>query len=499
MKYNLIAKAITSQKSDCLVVTLTDEKELPEKLAEIDKQLDGKISAWLKSGDIKTKASSTSWLLLPEQSYKRILFVGLGKEKELTLNKLRTALESGADALKSSPVKNALALPSNLTGSSSNELGLARFVEEFVLAVEKVRYSFNQCKSENKKPGKLKHIHFAVDKTDHAPINNTLKQAIGLAKGISLAKDLGNLPGNICTPDYLAKQAGQLAKQHEELSVTVLGEKELKQLGMGSLLSVAAGSAEPPRLIAIQYPGGKKGVKPHVLVGKGITFDTGGISLKPGAGMDEMKFDMCGAASVMGTLKALAEMQAPVNVVGVIAAAENMPGSKATKPGDIVTSMSGQTIEILNTDAEGRLVLCDALTYCEQFKPDTVIDIATLTGACVIALGHETAGLMANDQELADALLEAGNTAGDRAWQLPLFDEYQSQLDSNFADMQNIGGRGAGTITAACFLSRFTKDYRWAHLDIAGVAWHSGDKKGATGRPVSLLTRYLLNTCNGQS
>jgi leucyl aminopeptidase len=303
------------------------------------------------------------------------------------------------------------------------------------------------------------------------------------------------LPGNICTPSYLAEQATTLAQQYK-LKAEVLERANMEKLGMGSLLSVANGSSQPPKFIVLQYRGGKADAKPIVLVGKGITFDTGGISLKPAPEMDEMKFDMCGAASVLGTMKALAAMKLPLNVVGIIPSTENMPGGRATKPGDIVTSMSGQTIEILNTDAEGRLILCDALSYAERFQPDAVIDIATLTGACVIALGHVASGVLANDDGLARDLLDCGQQAGDRAWQLPLWDDYQEQLKSNFADMANIGGRPAGTVTAACFLSRFTKAYRWAHLDIAGTAWKSGKEKGSTGRPVPLLTHYLLNRCS---
>jgi leucyl aminopeptidase len=310
---------------------------------------------------------------------------------------------------------------------------------------------------------------------------------------MALAKDLGNLPGNVCTPTYLASKAQALAKAHKTIKTTVLEEKDMKKLGMGSLLSVTQGSNQPAKLITLEYHGTDKAHKPIVLVGKGITFDTGGISLKPGAEMDEMKYDMCGAASVLGTLKAIAEMGLKINVVGVIPTCENMPSGQATKPGDIVTSMSGQTIEILNTDAEGRLILCDALTYSKKFSPDTVIDIATLTGACVIALGHVASGMFSNEDKLAKELLAAGEQSHDRIWQLPLWEDYQPLLDSNFADMQNIGGRAGGTITAACFLARFTKEYRWAHLDIAGTAWKSGKEKGATGRPVPLLTQYLIN------
>ena len=302
------------------------------------------------------------------------------------------------------------------------------------------------------------------------------------------------MPPNICHPSYLAEQAKELAKAHKNLKVDILDEKKLQALGAGAFLAVAQGSDQPPRMIVMQYNGGKKGEKPHALVGKGITFDTGGISIKPAAGMDEMKYDMGGAASVFGTLRAVLELQLPINLVCLLACAENMPSGGATRPGDIVTTMSGQTVEILNTDAEGRLVLCDTLTYAERFKPQSVIDIATLTGACIVALGSNVSGLMGNDDDLVNQILAAGRQADDRAWQLPLYDEYQEQLDSPFADIANIGGPKAGTITAGCFLSRFTKAYKWAHLDIAGTAWVSGGKdKGATGRPVPLLMQYLLD------
>jgi leucyl aminopeptidase len=312
-----------------------------------------------------------------------------------------------------------------------------------------------------------------------------------LAAGVSLAKDLGNLPPNVCTPSYLAEQALALGKTHQ-FKVEVLERDAIKKLGMGSFLGVAQGSEEPPKFIIMQHLKGKKEQKPVVLVGKGITFDTGGISLKPGSDMDEMKYDMCGAASVIGTFKAIAAMNLPLNVIGVIPTCENMPDGRATRPGDVLTSMSGLTIEVLNTDAEGRLILCDALTYVERFEPSAVIDVATLTGACVIALGHHASGLFSNNDALAAELLQAGEVALDRAWHMPMWDDYQSLLDSNFADMANIGGRAAGSITAACFLARFAKKYDWAHLDVAGTAWKSGKEKGGTGRPVPLLTEFLV-------
>jgi leucyl aminopeptidase len=317
---------------------------------------------------------------------------------------------------------------------------------------------------------------------------------VAIAAGSALAKDLGNLPANICTPTYLAEQALALAQAFRTLRVKILEEADMEQLGMGALLSVTRGSAQPAKLIRLDYRQGPATAKPYVLVGKGVTFDTGGISLKPGEGMDEMKFDMCGAASVLGTLRACAELQLPLNVTGLIPTVENMPGGRASRPGDIVTSLSGQTIEILNTDAEGRLILCDALTYAERDEPAAVIDIATLTGACIIALGRHPHGLFSNHSPLANALLAAGQAAYDRAWELPLWDDYQEGLDSNFADIANISGsRDGGAIMGACFLSRFTKKFHWAHLDIAGTAWKTGKAKGATGRPVPLLTQYLLD------
>jgi leucyl aminopeptidase len=327
--------------------------------------------------------------------------------------------------------------------------------------------------------------------TPNATLEQAKVEAVATADGADLAKTLGNLPPNICTPAYLAEEAKKLARQYK-LGVEVLEKKDMEKLGMGSLLSVARASHQPPKFIVLRYEGAAKSKKPLVFVGKGITFDTGGISLKPAADMDEMKYDMSGAGSVLGAIRALAGMKAPVNVVGVIPTCENMPGGQATRPGDIVTTLSGQTVEILNTDAEGRLILCDALAYADRFTPDVVVDIATLTGACVIALGHVATGLFANDQKLADEIRAAGEDAFDRVWQLPLWEEYQEQLRSNFADFANIGGRPGGAITAASFLARFTRKYRWAHLDIAGTAWKSGREKGSTGRPVPLLVRFAL-------
>jgi leucyl aminopeptidase len=344
-------------------------------------------------------------------------------------------------------------------------------------------------------PNGVKKVAIAVEAASAAATRETLAQAVALANGMDLTKDLGNLPPNVCTPTYLANTAKKLAKQFG-FGVEVLDRKQAEALKMGSFLSVTNGTIEPPKFIVLKHMGGRAKDAPTVLVGKGITFDSGGISIKPGAAMDEMKYDMCGAASVLGTFRAIGEMNLKLNVIGIIPATENMPSGSATRPGDIVTSMSGQTIEILNTDAEGRLVLCDALTYAERFKPEAVVDIATLTGACITALGHHNSGLFtrhdAAHDALANALIAAGKATDDTAWRMPIEDSYQEQLKSNFADMANIGGPPAGSITAACFLERYTRKYTWAHLDIAGTAWKSGAAKGATGRPVPLLTTYLI-------
>jgi leucyl aminopeptidase len=360
----------------------------------------------------------------------------------------------------------------------------------FALTLTQANYAFDEYKS--------KKNEFVLQQINLIAANSTLNpQQLGLIhavqSGQSLARDLGNRPGNICFPEYLAEQAQALAAQYPDLlKVTVINEQQMADLGMNAFLAVSKGSDRPGRVITLEYKAHTEQA-PVVLVGKGVTFDTGGISLKPGLGMDEMKFDMCGAASVLGTMRALCEAKLPIHVVGAIAAAENMPSGHATRPGDIVTSMSGQTVEILNTDAEGRLVLCDTLTYIKRFNPALVIDIATLTGACVVALGSVLSGLFTPDDELAAEITAAGQTSFDRVWRMPVLEDYQEQLDSPFADIANIGGPKAGSVTAACFLQRFTREYRWAHLDVAGTAWNSGTAKGATGRPVPLLVQFLAN------
>ncbi|MEH6565671.1 MAG: leucyl aminopeptidase [Halopseudomonas sp.] len=493
MEFNVKHGALESIKCGCLVVAVSEGKTLSGSAAHLDSLCGGQISAALKTGDLSGKAGHSLMLFaLPGIAAQRLLLIGSGKDEALSDRAWRRLAQKAITTLKDGAATDAVFA---FTAQPVKDRDLYAQARLLVEACHDSLYQFDQFKSKKADKPKLKKIAlWTADKADGTVLKRAISQGSAIGQGMSLTRDLGNLPGNVCTPTYLAKEAKALAKAHKELDVEVLEEKDMKALGMGALLSVSAGSAEPAKLIRISYNGGKTKDQPHVLVGKGITFDTGGISIKPAATMDEMKYDMCGAATVFGVIKAVVAMQLPINLVGLIASAENMPSGTATKPGDIVTTMSGQTVEILNTDAEGRLVLCDTLTYAERFKPASVVDIATLTGACVVALGGHTSGLMGNNDELVEQLLSAGNQASDRAWQLPLFDEYQEQLDSPFADMGNIGGPKAGTITAGCFLSRYAKAYRWAHLDIAGTAWTSGGKdKGATGRPVPLLTQYLLD------
>ncbi len=479
------------QRTGCLVVGVFEGRKLSPTARQIDQVTQGAIATLLRRGDLEGKSGQTLLLHnLPGLPAERVLLAGCGKEKELTDARYLEILAAAVTALNRTGAAEAMSFLTELD-IKGRDIGWK--IRASVEVSEATLYRFDQLKSKpNNAKRPLKRIILAVAKrSDLAAGELAVTQGQAIAAGVKLARDLGNLPGNICTPSYLAEQAKELGRQHD-LKVEVLEEADMRALGMGALLSVARGSRQPPKLIVLQYHGGKEGSAPVALVGKGLTFDAGGISIKPADKMDEMKFDMCGAASVLGALKAAAMMKLPLNVVGVIPASENLPDGNANKPGDIVTSMSGQTIEILNTDAEGRLILCDALTYAERFNPAAVVDIATLTGACVIALGAQAAGLLANNDALARELLAAGRYTYDRCWQLPLWDEYQKQLDSNFADMANIGGREAGTITGACFLSRYAKKFKWAHLDIAGVAWKGGKEKGATGRPVPLLTQFLI-------
>jgi leucyl aminopeptidase len=491
VKFSIKSGNPEKQHSACVVVGVFESRKLTEAAQAMDKVASGYISGILRSGDMEGKAGSALVLHnVPDTLCERVLLVGLGKEQELGDKGYFDAVRATFKALHETGAGDAALF---LTEVPVKRRDTAWKVSQLVIMAAESFYRFDRLKSkaEGTKPHLRKVMLGAISRTELAATEEALQQGLAIAEGMNLVKDLGNLAPNICTPAYLAEQAVAMARAHK-LKATILGQKDMEKLGMGSLLAVARGSRQPAQLIALEYWGRAKKEKPIVLVGKGVTFDTGGISLKPAAEMDEMKYDMCGAASVLGTIAAIVQMRLPVNVVGIIPTTENMPGGNATKPGDVVTSMSGQTIEILNTDAEGRLILCDALTYAERYEPETVIDIATLTGACVIALGHVASGLLSNDDELAEELLYASRQAADRAWRLPLWDDYQEQLKSNFADMANIGGRAGGTITAACFLSRFTKKYRWAHLDIAGTAWKSGKEKGATGRPVPLLTQFLI-------
>jgi leucyl aminopeptidase len=493
VEFSIKNRTSDKQKTACAVVGVYEHRKLTPSAKLLDQASDGALTHLLKRGDIDGKAGSTLLFhALTGLVCERILLVGLGKEAEVTDKAYQDAVHAAVKAVAASGANEAAVY---LTEVQVGSRDLDWKIEQAAMITGDTLYKFDQLKSDKgeDKPA-LRKLSLMVGAGEAKVAEAAVARGQAIANGVSLAKDLGNLPGNYCTPTYLADQAKTMAKANG-LKIQVLEQKDMEKLGMGSLLSVAKGSDQPPKFIVMHYNGGAKDEKPVVLVGKGITFDAGGISLKPAAEMDEMKYDMCGAASVLGTMQAVAELKLPLNVVGLVPTCENLPSGRANKPGDIVTSMSGLTIEVLNTDAEGRLILCDALTYAERFEPAAVIDIATLTGACVIALGHVVSGLLANDDALAKEVFQAGEVSGDRCWQLPLLDDYQEQLKSNFADMANIGGRAAGTITASAFLSRFTKKYKWAHLDIAGTAWKSGKKKGGTGRPVPLLVHFLAGRC----
>ena len=475
------------QKTPCLILPLAQAKKCPTRLAGLDAATGGLLSRVWKNKDFSGEQKQCV-LLSGSESFPRIVLLGLGDTNDLNEYQIKQLVGTLWGQLSRLACKEATI---DLDGFETD----AYETLSKTLARELTCASYKYTTTLGKKPTPPSLNKFTLlsqEKSATAGVKRGGNAGATVGQGINYARELANLPGNICTPTYLSEQAQSLADQFDTVTCEILGEAQMRELGMHSLLSVAAGSAQEAQLIVMHYQGAPTKKATHCLVGKGITFDTGGISLKPGAKMDEMKFDMGGAASVFGTVKALASSGTKVNLVAIVAAAENMPSGTATKPGDVVTSMSGQTIEILNTDAEGRLVLCDALTYAERFKPASVVDIATLTGACVVALGHHATGLYANNDDLAAALLDAGETTGDRAWRMPLWDEYQNLLDSPFADIGNIGGPSAGSVTAACFLSRFTKAYPWAHLDIAGTAWNSSPK-GATGRPVALLCEYLAS------
>ncbi|HLS87079.1 MAG TPA: leucyl aminopeptidase [Burkholderiales bacterium] len=491
MEFSIKALSPETARTGCVVLGVfgaqgAAARELTAPARRVDQASKGALRAAL--GDLGTRPGATLLLRrLPGVAAERVLLVALGESREFGERAYRDAVRAAAGRLRELGAKDAALF---LADVKVGERALSWNLRQAVLGLREAFYRFEELKSQKKAPApSLAHVVLPLGAT--VELRRALAEATATADGTALARTLGNLPPNICTPSRLAEEARKLARQYK-LGLEVLERRDMEKLGMGALLAVARASREPPKLIVLRYAGGPKSRKPVVLVGKGITFDTGGISLKPAAEMDEMKYDMSGAGSVLGTLRALAAMKAPVNVVGIVPTCENMPGGAATRPGDIVTTLSGQTVEVLNTDAEGRLILCDALTYAERFNPDAVVDVATLTGACVIALGHVATGLFANDQALADDIRAAAEDAWDRVWQMPLWEEYQEQLRSNFADFANIGGRPAGSITAACYLSRFTRKLRWAHLDIAGTAWKGGREKGSTGRPVPLLVRFLL-------
>lgn len=491
MRYSCTSEALSKTTPHCVCLAANSENglgNLPAGILSNDAQQE-ELNTLLSELSFSGKTGES--LFLPRSGTRdfHLLIAGIGDPKNVDHHASLKIAPSIAGTIKANNIKSA-----SIALNSFESLAPDNLVKQLIDAIESTHYRFDSYKSEKAGAPSLQELTFHCQDNEAAQLEDAIRLAQAVNAGRHFARTLGNEPGNVCTPAFLAEQAQQLEKDYTGLSTQVLDEEELEKMGMGAFVSVSKGSTLPGKLITMEYYGKDKTSAPYVLVGKGITFDTGGISLKPGAQMDEMKFDMCGSASVLGVMKAIVELKPKLNVIGVIAAAENMPAGNASKPGDIVTTLSGQTVEILNTDAEGRLVLCDTLTYVEKYKPAAVIDIATLTGACIVALGHCTSAVMGNDQSLVDQLLNAGQQARDKAWQLPLWDDYQSQLDSPFADMQNIGGKGAGSITAGCFLSRFTKSYPWAHLDVAGTAWVSGGKdKGATGRPVPLLMQYLVN------
>jgi len=495
MQFSIKSGSPEKQRTACLVAGIAESRRLMPTAASIDDASKKFLSNLLRRGDITGKVGQALLLHdVPGVAADRVLLIGCGRDRDLDEQQFRTILGNMLNELGRINVQDAVTY---LTELNIRGRDYPWKIRQAIEKAEHQSYEFSEFKSKKKTDPKALHkLTLSVpSRRDLPDCEAALKIGKAIANGVKLTRDLANRPANVCTPTHLALQAQMLEQKFNTIKTKVLDAAAMKKLGMNSLLSVAQGSHQPAKLITLEYKQGRKNSRPIILVGKGVTFDTGGISIKPAAAMEEMKFDMCGAASVLGTMAAVAELNLPVNLVGVIPATENMPGGSATKPGDIFTSMSGQTIEVINTDAEGRLILCDAITYSERYNPDVVIDIATLTGACVIALGKHATGLLSNHNPLAKDLLNASEVSGDRAWQLPLWDEYQKQLDSPFADMTNVGGRDAGTITAACFLSRFARKLRWAHLDIAGTAWTTGKDKSATGRPVPLLAQYILDRC----
>lgn len=493
----LTSPTLATLKTPALAVGVFESGMLSEAADTLDQASKGALRALVKTEFEASPGSCLPVHAVNGISAGRVILLGLGKQEHYNAAIHAKAQAALAAYCVRAKLSEAVSTIATIPTSDATLTARARAAARQVAAAT---YHYDATFSQARPAPKLKKFVLHVSRSEASAAQTGLREGAAIGAGMALTRTLGDLPPNICTPTYLGQTARDLARQFKTLKAEVLDQRKIEALKMGSFLSVSRGSAEPPTFIVLRYtpPATKAGAKkaaPIVLVGKGVTFDSGGISIKPGPAMDEMKFDMCGAASVLGTLRAVAELELAREVIGIIPACENLPSGTANKPGDVVTSMSGQTIEILNTDAEGRLILCDALTYAERFKPAAVIDIATLTGACVIALGHINSGLFSRDEGLIQGLLTAGREALDPAWHLPLDEAYQDMLKSNFADMANIGGRPGGAITAACFLSRFAAKYPWAHLDIAGTAWNEGKAKGATGRPVPLLVQYLLDQC----
>ena len=499
MEFSVKSGSPEKQRSACIVAGVFEPRRLTPVAEQLDEISGGYISNLLRRGDLEGKAGQMLLLHhLPNVLGERVLLVGCGKERELDERQYKQIVAKTISNLNETGSMEAVCFLTELHVKGRDTYWKVRQAVETTL---NSLYTFDQLKSkksDQRRP--LRKLVFNVSTRRELAIGElAIQHGIAVAEGMKTTRDVANMPPNICNPVYLYEQACALAEQFDSLKIERVGEAQMQELGMNAYLAVGRGSENESVMTIMHHQGGNPDQAPIVLVGKGLTFDSGGISIKPGDGMDEMKYDMGGAAGVLGAMHSLAKLNLPINVIGVLAGCENMPDGKAYRPGDILTTMSGQTVEVLNTDAEGRLVLCDALTYVERFNPELVVDVATLTGACVIALGKHASGIMSNHNPLAHELLNASEQSGDKAWRLPLWDEYQEQIESPFADMSNLGGRPAGTITAACFLSRFTRKFNWAHMDIAGTAWNSGKDKGATGRPVPMLTQFLLNRSGVQT
>ncbi len=491
MKTTISTDNACTATTACLVAGVFTDQKLNDTVTRIDKAMDGSLQKMLAAGDIRTSLGKTTLIHQPQGiAAERLLLVGLGKAEDLNSAKFNLACHAAGKLICEQAIGSATSCLHH--GGASNE-SIEWNMRQSIIALGHANYVYNTTKKlKPESPEAMTALEVLVQESS-TELSLVAAQAQAVVAGYSRARELGNLPPNICTPVYLAERGQEIADKYDNCSCETLNTKQMQALGMNALLGVARGSRNPPRLVILRYNGAAESEKPIVLVGKGITFDTGGISLKPGENMDQMKYDMCGAAAVIGTFEACAQMQLSLNLIVLVAAAENMPDGDAYRPGDVIESMDGQTIEVINTDAEGRMVLCDTLTYAKRFEPAALIDVATLTGACVVALGHHASGLMSKSDELANELLDAGQEIVDRAWRMPIWDEYQTQLDTPFADMKNIGGMPGGSLTAGCFLSRFTKDQNWAHLDIAGSAWKWGTQEGASGRPVALLSQFLIN------